>query len=168
MNQGTTGRTFFSKYTTPDWSFASALHSSMQPQEQRPQQHKKPAVHHIQQATSQASGQSVQAKNVNSNAMDDMSVTFTMVQQIMTGLSGAVSEEEKVAITKVVFSLLNLMAATVHRPLKVITFNARWGLKPGLTDRLVVGRNVTLTLSKCQQKLISGCETQMGLETRTY
>jgi hypothetical protein len=81
-NQGTAGRTFVSKYTTPDRSFASALHSSMQPQEQRPQQQQnKPAVHHEQQATSQASGQSVQAKNVNSNAMDDMFVAFTMVQQ---------------------------------------------------------------------------------------
>jgi hypothetical protein len=80
----------------------------VQPQEQRPQQQqKKPAVHHEQQATSQASGQSVQAKNVNSNAMDDMFVAFTMVQQIMTGLSGAAPEEEKVAvITKAVFSLL--------------------------------------------------------------
>jgi hypothetical protein len=40
--------------------------------------------------------------------MDDMFVAFTMVQQIMTGLSGAASEEEKVAvITKAVLSLLN-------------------------------------------------------------
>jgi hypothetical protein len=39
--------------------------------------------------------------------MDDMYVAFTMVQQIMTGLSGAASEEEKVSvITKAVFSLL--------------------------------------------------------------
>jgi hypothetical protein len=36
--------------------------------------------------------------------MDDMFIAFTMVQQIMTGLSGAASEEEKVA--KTVFSLL--------------------------------------------------------------
>jgi hypothetical protein len=107
-NQGTAGRTFFSKYTTPDRSFASALRSSLQPQEQKPQQQqKKPAVHHEQQATSQASGQSVQAKNVNSNGMDDMFVAFTMVQKIMTGPTGAASEEEKVAvITKAVSSLL--------------------------------------------------------------
>jgi hypothetical protein len=49
----------------------------------------------------------MQEEIVNSNAMDDMFVAFTMVQQIMTGLSIAASEEEKVSIiTKSVFSLL--------------------------------------------------------------
>jgi hypothetical protein len=38
---------------------------------------------------------SVKANIVNNNAMDDTYVAFTMVQQIMTGLSGAASEEEK-------------------------------------------------------------------------
>jgi hypothetical protein len=39
--------------------------------------------------------------------MDDKFVVFTMVQHTMTGLSGAASEEEKVAIiTKAVFSML--------------------------------------------------------------
>jgi hypothetical protein len=39
--------------------------------------------------------------------MDDMYVAFTVVQQIMTGLSGAASEEEEFSvITKAVFSLL--------------------------------------------------------------
>jgi hypothetical protein len=37
----------------------------------------------------------VQAKIVNSNAMDDTIVAFALVQQIMTGLSDATSEEEK-------------------------------------------------------------------------
>jgi hypothetical protein len=65
------------------------------------------AGHQKQQVTNKATGQSMQANVVNNNAMDDMYVAFTMVQQIMTGLSGAASEEEKVAvITKVVFSLL--------------------------------------------------------------
>jgi hypothetical protein len=41
------------------------------------------------QDTSQTSGQSVHSKNVNSNAMD-MFLAFTMVQQIMTELSGTV------------------------------------------------------------------------------
>jgi hypothetical protein len=50
-----------------------------------------------QQDTNKASGQSMQA-NVNNNTMDDMYVAFTMVQQIMTGLSGAASEEEKVSV----------------------------------------------------------------------
>jgi hypothetical protein len=53
-----------------------------------------------------ASGQSMQEDILNSNAMD-MFVAFTMVQQIMTRLSGAASEEEEVSIiTKSVFNLL--------------------------------------------------------------
>jgi hypothetical protein len=60
-----------------------------------------------QQVASQASGQSEQAKVLNGNAMDDMFIAFTVVQQIMTGLSGAASEGEKVSvITKAVFNLL--------------------------------------------------------------
>jgi DNA uptake protein ComE-like DNA-binding protein len=59
------------------------------------------------QVANKASGQSLQEEIVNSNSMDDMFVTFTMVQQIMTGLSSAASEKEKVSInTKSVFSLL--------------------------------------------------------------
>jgi hypothetical protein len=49
----------------------------------------------------------MQEEIVNSNAMDDMIVAFTMVQQIMTGLSSAASEEEKVSfMANVVFSPL--------------------------------------------------------------
>jgi hypothetical protein len=49
----------------------------------------------------------MQAKNINSNAMDGTLATITMVQQIMTGLSGAVTEKEKVIIiTEVVLRLL--------------------------------------------------------------
>jgi hypothetical protein len=63
-----------------------------------------PQKHHV---TNKASGQSMQANVANSNAMDDMYVAFTMVQQIMTGLSGAASEEEEVSVViKVAFSLL--------------------------------------------------------------
>jgi hypothetical protein len=40
----------------------------------------------------------MQANVVNNNAMDDMYVAFTMAQQIMTGLSGAASEEQKVSV----------------------------------------------------------------------
>jgi hypothetical protein len=51
-----------------------------------------------------AAGQSVGAPNVNSLPLDnDMLRTVTVVQQFMTEISGAVSEEEKiVAITKMV------------------------------------------------------------------
>jgi hypothetical protein len=62
---------------------------------------------HKKQVTNKASGQSMQEETVNSNAMEDMFVTFTVVQQIMTELSSAVSEEERISIiTKSVFSLL--------------------------------------------------------------
>jgi hypothetical protein len=48
----------------------------------------------------------VQAKNVNINATD-VFLAFTMVQQIMIELSGAVREKRKVTvITKAVFRLL--------------------------------------------------------------
>jgi hypothetical protein len=48
----------------------------------------------------------VQAKNVNINAMD-VFLGFTMVQQIMTELSGAATEKEMVAvIIETVFRLL--------------------------------------------------------------
>jgi uncharacterized coiled-coil protein SlyX len=49
----------------------------------------------------------MQAKNINSNGMDNTLIATTMVQQIMTELSGAVTEQGKViVITKVVLRLL--------------------------------------------------------------
>jgi hypothetical protein len=60
----------------------------------------------------QPAGQSVQISNVNSVSLDDMFKVATVVQQIMTELNSAVSEEEKiVAITKIV---LNLMKHNGH------------------------------------------------------
>jgi hypothetical protein len=53
------------------------------------------------QAANKASDQSMQEEIVNSNAMDDMFVAFTMVQQVMTGLSNAASEGEKDSIITV-------------------------------------------------------------------
>jgi hypothetical protein len=68
---------------------------------------KQPAGNQKQQVVNKSSGESVQAKIVNSNEMDNIFIAFTMVQQIMTGLSGAASEEEKFSvITKAVFSIL--------------------------------------------------------------
>jgi hypothetical protein len=59
------------------------------------------------QVENKTSSQSMQEEIVNSNAMEDMFVAFTMVQQIMTRPSSAASEEEKFSIiTKSVFSLL--------------------------------------------------------------
>jgi hypothetical protein len=57
------------------------------------------------QVANKESGQSMQEKIVNSNAMDDMFIAFTMVQQIVTGLSGSASEEEKAWIHPVVLLL---------------------------------------------------------------
>jgi hypothetical protein len=52
-------------------------------------------------------GQSVEARNVNSELLDNMLRVVTVVQQIMTEFNGAVSEEAKiVAITKIVLSLM--------------------------------------------------------------
>jgi hypothetical protein len=58
------------------------------------------------------SGQSFRAQNVNSQPLDNMLQVVTIVEQIMTKLSGAVSEEENiVAFTKIV---LNLMKQSGH------------------------------------------------------
>jgi hypothetical protein len=53
----------------------------------------------------------VQAKNVNINATDDVFLAFTIVQQIMTELSGVAREKEKAAVIfKAVFILLKNIA----------------------------------------------------------
>jgi hypothetical protein len=55
----------------------------------------------------QLSGQSVQAPSVTTSSLDDMFKVAAIVQQIMTELNGAVSEENKiVAITKIVLNLI--------------------------------------------------------------
>jgi hypothetical protein len=61
-----------------------------------------------QQRLRQQIDQSVQADNVNSASLNNMFRVTTVVQQIMTGLNEAVSEEKKiVAITKIVLKLMN-------------------------------------------------------------
>jgi hypothetical protein len=61
----------------------------------------------LQQHEQQATGQSAEAPNVNSLPLDNMLRIVTLVQQFMTELNGAMSEEEKtVAITKTVLSLM--------------------------------------------------------------
>jgi hypothetical protein len=56
-------------------------------------------------------GQSLQAKNVNGNAMDGMFVVVTTVQQIMIELSRTATDQEKAGIitiiTKAVINLVN-------------------------------------------------------------
>jgi hypothetical protein len=47
------------------------------------------------------------------------------VHQIITELTGAVSEEDRVmVITKMLLNLMQQEAARVHKPFKVIEFNA--------------------------------------------
>jgi hypothetical protein len=69
----------------------------------------------------QKTGLSVWAPSLTNN---DMLKVVTVVQQIMTELSEAVSEKDKImVITKIVLNLMKQMAARVHRVLKVIAFN---------------------------------------------
>jgi hypothetical protein len=63
------GRTFYSKYTTPEWSFASALRSSVE-WKQRSENQKESAGPQKKQVANKASGQFVQKEIVNSNAID--------------------------------------------------------------------------------------------------
>jgi hypothetical protein len=97
-NQGSSGRIFFFKHRTPKRSFASALCSSVQAKQPSGYQ-KEPAGTQKQQVASQAWCQSVEANIVNSNAMEDMFVAFTVVQQIMIGLSATMSEDQVSFIT---------------------------------------------------------------------
>jgi hypothetical protein len=55
----------------------------------------------------QETGQSVHVPNISGLPLDNMVRIVSAVQQIMTELSGAVSEESKIlAITKIVFNLM--------------------------------------------------------------
>jgi hypothetical protein len=60
-----------------------------------------------QQRLQQQTGQSVQVDNVNSASLNNMFRVASVVQQIMTGLNDAVSEQKIVAITKIVMKLMN-------------------------------------------------------------
>jgi hypothetical protein len=101
------GRTFFSKFTSPEQSYAAALRQDKQhPQPKAPQTDGKSVRHPLQQYLSQQGfqkpGLSVQAPiSSNNNAV------ATVVQQIMIELSGAVSEEVRVMVIRKM--VLNLM-----------------------------------------------------------
>jgi hypothetical protein len=94
QNRGSQG-THSSQNTQHLIDLSLLLCSSEQQHQQQPSQYQQQfSGHHGQQVTNQISGQSVQAKNVNSNEMDDMFLAFTVVHQIMTELSGTVTEKE--------------------------------------------------------------------------
>jgi hypothetical protein len=99
--QPATGRLFSASYATPGVTYAAALQNSTQPQ---PRQATKPAPAGVeqprvppqaQQRLQNHTGQSAQASNVSSASLDNMFKVATVVQQIMTGLNDAASEEKK-------------------------------------------------------------------------
>jgi hypothetical protein len=111
----TTGWVFSSNIVNPGVSFAATLRGGAS-QEQRPLTRQLPvAVPPAARKSSvlapvqgQEAGQSVQAPNVSSHPSDNMLKVVTVVQQIMTKVSGALSQQEKImAITKIVFNLMN-------------------------------------------------------------
>jgi hypothetical protein len=105
---------FTSNYVTSGVSFAAALRNNAGHQ-QEPTPSQAPVTSspaEIKQNTpapakQHKTGQSVRAPSVNSQPLDNMLRVVTVVQQIMTEFSGAVSEEDKiVAITKIVLNLM--------------------------------------------------------------
>jgi hypothetical protein len=108
------GQVFTSNSITPSVSFAAALRGSAEQQQQTKANQvpvtSPPAagINHIPApALQRETGQSVQAPNVNSQPLDIMLRVVTVVQQIMTEFSGAVSERDKLmAITKIILYLM--------------------------------------------------------------
>jgi hypothetical protein len=105
---------FSSNLTTPGVSFSAALRGStaqQQPQARQVPVADSPAEVKLRSPASGQqlkTGQSVWARTVNSQSLDNMLRVVTVVQQIMTEVNGAVSEEDKiVAITKIVLNLMN-------------------------------------------------------------
>jgi hypothetical protein len=102
------GRVFSSKPVQANVTFAAALrgHTAGQKQQEAAVVPSKPQPQAAK-TRQTATGQSVPALHVNSEAADMVKI-ITIVQQIMTELKGAVSEEGKIlAITKIVFNLMN-------------------------------------------------------------
>lgn len=100
----------------------------------------------------------MQAKCVNSNTIDDMFIAFTMAQQIMIGLSGAMSEEETVAInTKAVFGLLKRNDGTSSQASKNQSIECQWPWEAGLQDQETIAR----TKNRCSPLLRDTSETSL-------
>jgi hypothetical protein len=95
------GRTFASRKTMPGKSFAAVLRGDPQQLQTEPAEVTAPLVT----PKTQVSGQSAQASSA-TTSLDDMFKVAAIVQQIMTELNGAVSEENKiVGIAKIVVKL---------------------------------------------------------------
>jgi hypothetical protein len=97
-------RAFSLNLATPGLSFAAALRGPTEQPKQQQQQNWREEVQCSEQLNK---GQSVQAPLNTTEPMDNMLKVISIVQQIMTELGGAVSEEAKiVAITKTVLKLM--------------------------------------------------------------
>jgi hypothetical protein len=88
------GRKFSSRPVLPGKSFAAALRGKPQ-QQQQPRTEPAERIAPLFNPKHQMSGQSVQAPSVGTSSLDDMFKVAAIVQQIMTELNGAVSEEIK-------------------------------------------------------------------------
>jgi hypothetical protein len=98
----TLARTFASRRTMPGKSLPAVLRGNPQPQQLliEPAEMTAPLIT----PRTQVTGQSVQASSLTTSSLDDMFKVAAIVQQIMTELNGAVSEESKIIKT-----VLNLM-----------------------------------------------------------
>jgi hypothetical protein len=99
------GRVFSSKPVKPNLSFEAALRGQavIQPQQEAAANSTSTSGT---KANVQATGQSIQAPNVNSGSLD-MIRAFSVVEQIMAELKGAACEEAKfVALAKIVFKFI--------------------------------------------------------------
>jgi hypothetical protein len=97
-----TGRVFSSVRINPGLSFAAALRGSGDQQQPQPQTTQVPvapppttARQNLTAPTLQQTDQSLHEPLVNSQPIDNMLKVVTIVQQIMTEVSGAQSQEEK-------------------------------------------------------------------------
>jgi hypothetical protein len=101
----TSGRVFSFNPIKPNLSFAAALRgqAEIQPQQGAAANYTSTSGT---KANEQATGQSVQAPNVQSDSLD-MIRAFSVVEQIMAELKVAASEEDKfVALAKIVFKFM--------------------------------------------------------------
>jgi cell division protein FtsN len=97
--KGPTGKTFFSKFTSPQRSYAAALRQDKQNQQPQTTQTEQQYLPQKEFQKTELSVQATSSSNNNSVA--------TVVHQIMTTLTKAVSEEDRVmVITKLVLNLL--------------------------------------------------------------
>jgi hypothetical protein len=104
--KNTTGRVFSSTFIKQQLSFAAALRGKADQVQQEVAASTREPEPPKSKSKQQEPGQSVPAPTVNSDTLD-MLRALTVVQQIMTVLKGAVSEEAMIfAITKIVINLM--------------------------------------------------------------